>query len=60
MPQDMPPVGGYRPVQYKRNLPARGFRPIYYVLGVGAIMAYGMEVYGKGIAEYKWVSKMGT
>jgi hypothetical protein len=55
MPQDMPPVGGYRPVQYKRNLPARGFRPVYYLLGVGAIMTYGIHVYGKGIDEYKYV-----
>ncbi|EER25824.1 hypothetical protein D8B26_004063 [Coccidioides posadasii str. Silveira] len=41
MPQDMPPVGGYKPVQYKRNLPVRGFRPVYYLLGMHAIMGYG-------------------
>jgi len=52
MPQDMPPVGGYGPVQYKRNIPVRGFRPVYYVLGIGAIMTYGIHTYGKGIAEY--------
>ncbi|CAL00437.1 uncharacterized protein An16g02130 [Aspergillus niger] len=34
MPQDMPPQGGYLPVQYKRNIPARGFRPIYYLIGM--------------------------
>ncbi|KAF4120917.1 GRIM-19 protein [Geosmithia morbida] len=41
MPQDMPPKGGYEPVQYKRNLPARGFRPGALLLGMGAIMGYG-------------------
>jgi NADH dehydrogenase (ubiquinone) 1 alpha subcomplex subunit 13 len=60
MPQDMPPVGGYGPVQYKRNIPVRGFRPVYYVLGIGAIMTYGIHTYGKGIAEYKYVELMET
>ncbi|KAK0724906.1 GRIM-19 [Lasiosphaeris hirsuta] len=41
MPQDMPPVGGYEAVQYKRNIPARGFRAGYYLAGAGTIMAYG-------------------
>ncbi|KAK2744009.1 hypothetical protein FQN57_004462 [Myotisia sp. PD_48] len=41
MPQDMPPVGGYQPVQYKRNLPVRGFRPVYYLVGMHLVMAYG-------------------
>ncbi|KAG5914863.1 hypothetical protein E4U42_000277 [Claviceps africana] len=41
MAQDMPPKGGYEPVQYKRNLPAKGFRPGIVLLGVGAIMGYG-------------------
>ncbi|KAI9816502.1 MAG: hypothetical protein M1827_001634 [Pycnora praestabilis] len=49
--QDMPPSGGYEPVQYKRNLPARGFRPAYYLLAVGAIMTYGFIKVGKGIRE---------
>jgi len=25
---------------------------VYYLLGVGAIMTYGLQVYGKGIDEY--------
>ncbi|CAJ0547200.1 Ff.00g018270.m01.CDS01 [Fusarium sp. VM40] len=49
MPQDMPPRGGYEPVQYKgdktnseqRNLPAKGFRPGILLLGMGAVMSYG-------------------
>ncbi|RMJ25121.1 hypothetical protein PHISP_04020 [Aspergillus sp. HF37] len=51
MPQDMPPAGGYGPVQYKRNLPARGFRPVYYLLGMGAVMSYGWYQLFYGIRE---------
>ncbi|KAF2760882.1 hypothetical protein EJ05DRAFT_449122 [Pseudovirgaria hyperparasitica] len=51
MPQDMPPVGGYDAVQYKRNLPVRGFRPSVYLLGMGVIMTYGFWMYGKGVRE---------
>ena len=55
MPQDMPPTGGYEPVQYRRNLPVRGFRPAYYLLGVGVVMTYGFWRMGKGIREQKYV-----
>ncbi|EGP83532.1 unnamed protein product [Zymoseptoria tritici ST99CH_1A5] len=51
MPQDMPPTGGYEPVQYRRNLPVRGFRPAYYLLGVAGVMTYGFYKVGKGIRE---------
>ncbi|KAK3067898.1 hypothetical protein LTR53_010789 [Teratosphaeriaceae sp. CCFEE 6253] len=51
MPQDMPPSGGYEPVQYRRNLPVRGFRPAYYLVAVGAIMTYGFYRLGQGIRE---------
>jgi hypothetical protein len=53
MPQDMPPTGGYEPVQYRRNLPVRGFRPAYYLLGVAGIMTYGFYRVGQGIREQK-------
>ena len=53
MPQDMPPTGGYEPVQYRRNLPIRGFRPVWYIVGVAGIMTYGFYHYGKGIREQK-------
>jgi len=55
MPQDMPPTGGYGPVQYKRNLPARGFRPAVYLIGTAAIMTFGFWRVGKGIRETKCV-----
>ncbi|RYP04874.1 hypothetical protein DL764_004197 [Monosporascus ibericus] len=51
MPQDMPPVGGYGPVQYKRNLPVSGFRPGTWLLGMGVVMAYGFYKLGQGIRE---------
>ncbi|KAG9242692.1 GRIM-19 protein-domain-containing protein [Calycina marina] len=51
MPQDLPPIGGYGPVQYKRNLPVRGFRPSIMLLGVAGIMTFGFWKLGKGIRE---------
>ncbi|KAL2890445.1 NADH ubiquinone oxidoreductase 14kD subunit [Ceratocystis lukuohia] len=49
--QDMPPAGGYSAVQYKRNLPARGFRPGVLLLGTTAIVAYGWYRLIHGIRE---------
>ncbi|KAL9602932.1 MAG: hypothetical protein Q9219_001457 [cf. Caloplaca sp. 3 TL-2023] len=57
MAQDLPPIGGYEPVQYKRNLPARGFRPAYYLLAVGVIMTYGLYKYGKGVREHNELAR---
>ncbi|KAL1623615.1 hypothetical protein SLS56_008198 [Neofusicoccum ribis] len=57
MPQDMPPVGGYEPVQYKRNLPARGFRPAAYLAIMGGIMAYGFYRVGQGIREHNELAR---
>ncbi|KAH7327740.1 GRIM-19 [Stachybotrys elegans] len=51
MPQDMPPKAGYGPVQYKRNLPSKGFRPGLVLLGMGAIMGYGWYKLFHGIRE---------
>ncbi|KJZ73455.1 hypothetical protein HIM_07249 [Hirsutella minnesotensis 3608] len=51
MAQDMPPKGGYAPVQYKRNLPAKGFRPGVLLLGMGAVMGYGWYKLIHGIRE---------
>ncbi|KAG5286177.1 hypothetical protein AALO_G00011890 [Alosa alosa] len=39
--QDMPPPGGYGPIQYKRNLPSRGLSG-YSMFGIGiGIMLFG-------------------
>lgn len=54
MPQDMPPVGGYEPVQYRRNLPVRGFKPWMYLAGVAGVMTYGFWRVGQGIREQKY------
>ncbi|KAJ5153305.1 uncharacterized protein N7482_009783 [Penicillium canariense] len=53
MPQDMPPTGGYAQVQYKRNIPARGFKPFYYMVGMHMIMAYGFYKYFHGVREQR-------
>ncbi|KAJ5930246.1 hypothetical protein N7466_005739 [Penicillium verhagenii] len=57
MPQDMPPTGGYAQVQYKRNLPARGFKPWVYMVGMHAIMAYGFYKYFHGVREQRELSR---
>ncbi|KAF5101061.1 hypothetical protein D0Z03_000686 [Geotrichum reessii] len=49
--QDLPPIGGYEPIQWKRNLPSRGFRPIVYFLGLTAICSYGFYKIIDGIHE---------
>ncbi|PNS21239.1 hypothetical protein CAC42_1018 [Sphaceloma murrayae] len=57
MPQDMPPTGGYEPVQYRRNLPARGFRPAAYLAAMFGIMTYGFYRAGKGIREHNELAR---
>lgn len=37
----------------QRNLPVRGFKPVWYIAGVAAIMTYGFYRYGVGIREWK-------
>lgn len=51
MPQDLPPIGGYDPIQWKRNLPARGFRPKVWLAGTLTLMAYGWWRVAQGIQE---------
>lgn len=33
----------------------RGFKPVYYIIGVHLIMAWGWYRYGKGIREQQYV-----
>lgn len=42
-------------VLQQRNIPARGFRPFYYLLGANLIMAYGYYKLFYGIREKKYV-----
>lgn len=57
MTQDLPPQGGYEPVQYKRNLPFRGVRPSYYLLGMGIICTYGFYEVIRGIKDQRELSR---
>lgn len=55
--QDLPPIGGYEPVQWKRNLPSRGFRPVIYFWGLTGLMAFGYYKYYKGVDEQRELSR---
>ncbi|KAG5357452.1 NADH dehydrogenase [ubiquinone] 1 alpha subcomplex subunit 13 [Yarrowia sp. C11] len=49
--QDLPPVGGYEPVQWRRNLPSRGFRPLVYLAALCGVCGYGFYRALGGIQE---------
>jgi len=51
MSQDLPPTGGYGPVQYRRNLPPRGFRPSVYLFATLALCTWGMYRVMDGIKQ---------
>jgi len=57
MSQDLPPTGGYGPIQFKRNLPVRGFRPAYYIYGMGALVTYGIYEVVQAIKEQQELSR---
>jgi len=49
--RDMPPVGGFENVKYKRNLPFRGPSGLVILGGVTALCAYGFYRVGLGNLE---------
>ena len=49
--RDMPPVGGFENVRYKRNLPFRGPSALVILGGVTAVCAYGFYRVGLGNLE---------
>lgn len=49
--QDLPPIGGYDPVQWKRNLPSRGFRATVYFWGITGLIGFGFYRLYKGVQE---------
>ncbi|KTW32671.1 uncharacterized protein T551_00156 [Pneumocystis jirovecii RU7] len=49
--QDMPPIGGFAPIQYKRNLPIRGPRSSILLISVAFISVYGFYKYIQGVYE---------
>ncbi|KAK6205230.1 GRIM-19 protein-domain-containing protein [Scheffersomyces amazonensis] len=57
MAQDLPPIGGYEPVQWKRNLPSRGFRPTIYFWGITGLMAFGFYRLYQGADEQRELSR---
>uniref|UniRef100_A0A6T7XSL9 NADH dehydrogenase [ubiquinone] 1 alpha subcomplex subunit 13 n=1 Tax=Prymnesium polylepis TaxID=72548 RepID=A0A6T7XSL9_9EUKA len=40
--QDVPPPGGYAPVNYKRNIPKGGVSSVAMAAGMGCLFGYGM------------------
>lgn len=55
--QDLPPIGGYEAVQWKRNLPSRGFRPAIYFWGIVGIMGLGYYRYYQGVDEQRELTR---
>lgn len=49
--QDLPPIGGYEPIQWKRNLPARGFRGSVFFFLISGVMAFGFYRHHIGVQE---------
>jgi hypothetical protein len=44
----------------QRNIPTRGLRPVYYLLGVGLVMAYGWRKIFIGAREKKYATNTPT
>jgi hypothetical protein len=40
----------------QRNLPARGFKPVYYLIGMHMMMAYGFYKLFYGIREQQYAT----
>jgi hypothetical protein len=55
--QDLPPIQGYSPIQWKRNLPSRGFTPKVFLLIVGSIVGYGWYRAIQGIHERRELAR---
>ncbi|KAI3402770.1 hypothetical protein KGF56_004444 [Candida oxycetoniae] len=55
--QDLPPIGGYEPIQWKRNLPSRGFRGSIYFWGIFGIVSFGFYKYYQGVNEQRELTR---
>ncbi|WFD05675.1 hypothetical protein MVES1_001007 [Malassezia vespertilionis] len=51
---DLPPTGGYAPIRYKRNLPARGPSGVTLIAGIIGITAFGFYRMGQGQIEKRY------
>ncbi|KAK9475397.1 GRIM-19 [Dipodascopsis tothii] len=55
--QDLPPRGGYSDIQWKRNLPSRGFRPSIYLALIGGLTAVSLIPMTMGIRERRELTR---
>ncbi|GME71687.1 hypothetical protein B5S28_g5086 [[Candida] boidinii] len=55
--QDLPPVGGYEKIQWKRHLPSRGFRPSIWFAGLVGLTGYGFYKIIEGNREITELSR---
>ncbi|KAK9460606.1 GRIM-19 [Lipomyces oligophaga] len=55
--QDMPPKGGYPDIQWKRNLPSRGFKPSIYIGLMLLTTVLGLIPLTKGIRERRELNR---
>ncbi|AYO44254.1 NADH dehydrogenase [ubiquinone] 1 alpha subcomplex subunit 13 [Malassezia restricta CBS 7877] len=55
--QDLPPQGGYAPIRYKRNLPARGPSGVMLMLSAVGITAFGFWRLGLGNVERRELAR---
>ncbi|KAF3988001.1 hypothetical protein FT663_04098 [Candidozyma haemuli var. vulneris] len=55
--QDLPPIGGYEPVQWKRNIPSRGFKPSVYFWSITGLIAFGFYRFYKGVDEQRELAR---
>ncbi|WFD34436.1 hypothetical protein MCUN1_001277 [Malassezia cuniculi] len=51
MHRDLPPKGGYAPIRYKRNLPAKGPSGFTLLAGIVAMSAFGFYRVGQHNSE---------
>ena len=56
--QDLPPVKGFMPINYRRNIPNRGFGP-FTLLGFSAFaFVYGFYKIGEGNTSRRYVTSL--
>lgn len=55
--QDLPPAAGYSPIQWKRNIPSRGFSPKVFLVIIGSMMGFGWYRAIQGIHERRELTR---
>ena len=49
MPQDLPPSGGFSPLNYKRNLPSKGPSGAVLLTSVAVVIGFGLYMHRKSV-----------